>query len=130
MRGTAPTRWGARKGHRDLPAHQDDAGCSLLARQPGDIQLTAQVLEFIVDARKAGLAVDDTVATRAPRRAASACCAATTRASRRDYRWNQQVTAILRWRGPASRTTHYLSEIFNNASTSTRYSLAEPDGSP
>ncbi len=79
---------------------------------PGDIQLTAQAVEFMHDARKAGHPVDEKLQTRAVE--------ALQRVLRSDYpgliaeyRWDQKVTALRALARTGHLDEHYLIELFH-----------------
>lgn len=97
----------------ELAAHQDEAGLfAFWPGGPGDVQVTAQAVEFLEAARRAGLPVDEKVRGRAVE--------ALQRVLRSDYpnlipnwRYNQQTEALRALTRAGALDEHYLTDLFN-----------------
>jgi hypothetical protein len=98
----------------DLPTYQDERG--LLGYWPGstgDVQLTAQLVAFQADVKKAGLPIDEKVQAKA--------IAALQKVLRsdypgllREYRYDQEVAALAALTRVGHLDQHYLIDLFQN----------------
>ncbi|MBI5494335.1 MAG: hypothetical protein HY904_04860 [Deltaproteobacteria bacterium] len=109
----------------DFPAHQSDGGLySYWPGGPGDVQVTAQVVEFIHASRRAGVLVDEKSQARA--------IEGLKRVLRSDFvgfvsswKLNQQATAMRALARVGALDEHYVIELFNRRSEMDVTALAD-----
>jgi uncharacterized protein YfaS (alpha-2-macroglobulin family) len=116
---------GAKKVLDELAQHQDEKGLfAYWPGSPGDIQLTAEVLEFLVAARKAGLPVDAKIEARA-QDSLKHVLRSDYPGLYKDFRYNQQTTALLALARAGLLDDSYLMSLYEHRKELDTVSLAD-----
>ncbi len=109
----------------EFPAHQSDNGLlSFWPGGPGDVQVTAQAVEFLQAVRRAGVVVDEKVNTRAIE-GLKRVLRSDFAGSIADYRLNQQVTALRALATVGQLDEHYVSDVYGRRAQMDVVTLAE-----
>lgn len=109
----------------ELKQHQDEQGFfSYWPGSKGDVALTAQGVEFMVAAKKAGISVDDAVLKRATD-ALKRVLRTDFNGLWADYRYNQQTAALRALGMTGDLDENYLVELFNKRKSMDAVALAD-----
>ena len=109
----------------DLPLHQDNAGFfAYWPGGPGDVQLTATAVEFLADARKAGLPVPATVEERAVKALERSLRSDFVRLDR-TYRYEEEAAVLRALMRIGKIDENYLAELYQSRSNLSATGLAD-----